>query len=267
MPRMRNVKLEFLRHGSAHNQLLSPLTEYLALCGNYAAASVRVPFEHHQWMRRLQHLRSQVGDPENTEVKDTAQLLSRVLGSVPGLVAELSADSSVEPLMTHLRLVLSASELALLPFELADAPDGCPGAGQPLSLQTRSPICMTREVRRSNPQWLEWPRASRILFVAAAPPGVGGIPFEENYKALRESLEYWIDDTEAHGVSDSTHTSLHVLGDATPTDIHDACAKWEFTHVHIWPTVTNCQTRTVASASPCTLRTTDRGRITWMESG
>ena len=33
MSEIRNVKLELLRSGPAHNQLLSPLTPYLALCG------------------------------------------------------------------------------------------------------------------------------------------------------------------------------------------------------------------------------------------
>ena len=33
MVEIQNVKLELLRPGPAHNQLLSPLTPYLALCG------------------------------------------------------------------------------------------------------------------------------------------------------------------------------------------------------------------------------------------
>ena len=40
---MRTITLELLRHGPTHNQLLSPLTQYLALCQNHSAVTVRVP--------------------------------------------------------------------------------------------------------------------------------------------------------------------------------------------------------------------------------
>ncbi|MGV2338201.1 MAG UNVERIFIED_CONTAM: hypothetical protein LVR18_30390 [Planctomycetaceae bacterium] len=50
------VNLEILRHGPAHNQPLSPLTNYLALCGNHGATSVRVPFEHREFETRLRPL-------------------------------------------------------------------------------------------------------------------------------------------------------------------------------------------------------------------
>jgi len=37
---MRTLTLELLRHGPAHNQLLSPLTPYLALCENHPAVTL-----------------------------------------------------------------------------------------------------------------------------------------------------------------------------------------------------------------------------------
>ena len=49
---MRTITLELLRHGPAHNQLLSPLTQYLALCENHSAVTVHVPFEHNQFLYR-----------------------------------------------------------------------------------------------------------------------------------------------------------------------------------------------------------------------
>jgi hypothetical protein len=57
----RTVTLELLRHGPAHNQLLSPLTPYLALCGNHDAETVHVGFEHVQMVRRMRGLRYQDG--------------------------------------------------------------------------------------------------------------------------------------------------------------------------------------------------------------
>ena len=38
---MRTVTLRAGRHGPAHNQLLSPLTQYLALCENHPAVTLQ----------------------------------------------------------------------------------------------------------------------------------------------------------------------------------------------------------------------------------
>jgi hypothetical protein len=48
MSEIHNVKIELLRAGPAHNQLLSPLTPYLALCGADGPVTVHIPFEHEQ---------------------------------------------------------------------------------------------------------------------------------------------------------------------------------------------------------------------------
>ena len=47
------VHVEFLRAGPPHNQLLSPLTEYLAISGDSGAGVVSVPYEHSAFERRL----------------------------------------------------------------------------------------------------------------------------------------------------------------------------------------------------------------------
>ena len=59
---MRTITLELLRHGPAHNQLLSPLTSYLALCENHSAVTMHVPFEHNQFLHRLDALGYRVSD-------------------------------------------------------------------------------------------------------------------------------------------------------------------------------------------------------------
>ena len=55
----RTLTLELLRHGPAHNQLLSPLTPYLALAGNHGAQTVNLPFEHRDFLLRQRALRYQ----------------------------------------------------------------------------------------------------------------------------------------------------------------------------------------------------------------
>jgi hypothetical protein len=234
---MRTITLELLRHGPPHNQLLSPLTPYLALCENHAAVTVQLVFEHNQFLHRLRALGYKLGEEARTfQLRDTAAALGALLAEVPGLTAELNRQSEQSERHAHLRLIVSASELALLPFELALAPNGLPGAGQHLMLQNALPLSLTREVRRVQEEHLHWPKRPKILFVAAAPPGVGAIPLESHLLALRQAVDPWVKyydegDPDARRRRISDHLTL--LLQASITDIETACASGEFTHVHL----------------------------------
>ena len=233
----RTVTLELLRHGPPHNQLLSPITQYLALCGNHPAMTVQMPFEHKQLLIRLRALRYK-DSPETMEMqlKDTSQLMGEILARVPGLIAELAEAPSSPEQLTHLRLILSASELALLPFELASSPNGFPGTGQPLALQTQLPLCITREVRRVSSERFHWPDVPRILFAAAAPPGVGSIPLESHLLALRKVIDPWVRHFDENDPADKRakiEEHLVVLPQADVDQIQKACSNCAFTHVHI----------------------------------
>lgn len=227
---MRTLTLELLRHGPAHNQLLSPLTPYLALCENHPAVTLQMPLEHNQLLHRLGALSYQLGESSRSfQLQDTARLLADLLGRIPGLSAALGQSLSGdrdEPI-THLRLVLSASELALLPFELALSPPGCPGTGQPLLLQSQRPLCITRETHRVPETALVWPDETRVLLVVASPAGAEPVPALAHLLALRQRIEPWV------GRSDQLDQHLHVLSHASLEDIEAACAATAFTHVHI----------------------------------
>ncbi len=229
---MRTLTLELLRHGPAHNQLLSPLTPYLALCENHPAVTLQMPLEHNQLLHRLGALSYQLGESSRSfQLHDTARLLADLLGHIPGLSAALGqpgggGGDGDEPI-THLRLVLSASELALLPFELALSPPGCPGSGQPLLLQSQRPLCITRETNRVPETMLVWPDETRVLLVVASPAGAEPVPALAHLLALRERIEPWV------GRADQLDRHLHVLSHASLEDIEAACAATAFTHVHI----------------------------------
>lgn len=232
---MRTITLEFLRHGPAHNQLLSPLTEYLALCGNHGAESLNVPFEHNQLLNRLRALCYKTDDETREfQLADTARTLGAILGGVVGLTADLSRHRETAEAVLHLRLVISASELALLPFELATAPIGFPGAGDWLLLQNQLPVCLTREVRRDSDVRIDWQKKPKILFIVAQPPDVGAVPLEPHLLALRRELEPWInaygDDGERKKQIESM---LTILPEATVDQIQEVCAKATYTHIHI----------------------------------
>lgn len=247
---MRTITLELVRHGPAHNQLLSPLTQYLALCENHPAVTLQLPLEHNQMLYRLSALAYRMGKaPREFQLKDTARLLSDLLGLIPGLTADMNrrdiaatveADQDSDDAATHLRLVLSASESALLPFELALAPIGFPGAGQPLLLQSLRPVTLTRETRRVAEDQLIWPDWTRMLFVMASPPELPPPPAAAHLLALRRTLEPWIGTrspmTDAPTVGrrdDRLGRHLTVLADASLEAIEAACADGSYTHVHI----------------------------------
>ena len=234
---MRTITLELLRHGTAHNQLLSPLTPYLALCENHAAVTLHVPFEHNQFLYRLRSLTYKDKNESRTfQLDDTARVLGELLSAIPGLTAESNKQDQDGEHLTHLRLIISASELALLPFELALSPNGLPGAGQHLLLQPQMPICLTREIRRVRNEQVEWPKAPKILFVAAAPPGVGPIPLESHLLVLRRAIAPWVFHYDVNNPKNQRRRigeHLHVLPNASIEAIEDACASGKYTHVHI----------------------------------
>jgi hypothetical protein len=240
MGEIQTVVLELLRAGPAHNQLLSPLTPYIALCGSEGPVTVHIPLEHRQLLIRLRRLRywsaaSRISpEQREAEVLDLGQEAGKILASVPALSPEITAARQGKDTVINLRLVVSGSELALIPFELATALPGFPGSGQPLLLQVDTPIALTREIRRGKPLPLEWNRRPRVLFVAASPEGVTPVPAQEHLDAIRRALEPWV--TWAPAAEERVRhvmEHIHILMNPSLDDIRTACSAAEYTHVHI----------------------------------
>ena len=249
MSRIRNVVLEILRHGPPHNQLLSPLTKYLALCGNHSGVSVSVPYEHAQFLARHQALNyerdgggtseAQQRARQHTELQlqITAAEMAGILAEIPGLISELTDGRTLQA-FTHLEIVLSASELALLPFELADAPAGFPGAGQPLALQSQHPVCITRRVRRVGDARVCWPDRPRILFAHALPPADAARLVPAHLLALRNAVAPWIGLRPGEQLEPDRPPSylaeyLTVLPQASVQSLFAELRKDCYTHVHL----------------------------------
>ncbi|WP_411727243.1 CHAT domain-containing protein [Methyloglobulus sp.] len=239
--KIRKVKLELLRPGPAHNQLLSPLTPYIALCGEDGPVTVQMPFEHRQLLMRLRRLRYESNkDPakdeqRQAEVHDIGESIGRVLGQVPALLSELGESTLETRQLVHLALSLSAFELGLIPFEFAIGMEGFPSSGSPLFLQTRRPITITREIRRGHPLRIIWNRPPRILFVSAQPDGLV-VPAQAHLQALRSAIEPWVkirDTDKAKDRIGDVKNILTVLPNASLKQIREACAATEYTHIHI----------------------------------
>lgn len=245
MAGIQSVKLELLRAGPIHNQLLSPLTPYLVLCGDEAPVTVNIELEQRELQNRLERLRyiesggrlataTAISDKtREAEVMELGSIVGRILGRIPTLSSELARTETNGNGIIHLRVVLSGSELALIPFELSTSPQGLPGEGLPLLLQRSVPIAMTREVRRGRPMKVEWDRKPRILFVSAA-TGSSTVPAQAHLQAIREALEPWVrweatPEKRVHFLSDH----LTLLNNASLEDIRKACSESDYTHVHV----------------------------------
>lgn len=231
----RAVELQLLRHGPSHNQLLSPLTDYLALCGDHPSSSLRIPLEHSALLTRLRALRYH--DSEETrrsQIDETSRIVSDAMASVPGLIAELSSGGRRRDQLVHLSIATNAAELALVPFELAIAPGGTPGAGQPMCLQTEVPICLTRRSRNARNDDFDWDRPPRILLVASE--AGGPIPLRQHYAVLRKLVDPWLSiypgDTEAQRRV-KRRRILQVLARADIDSLEQLLDKESFTHIHV----------------------------------
>lgn len=240
MDPIRNIKLEILRHGPSHNQLLSPLTPYLAICRQDGPVTIQLPFEQRQMLTRLERLRYYSGRdriPDNqreAELRELGETLGRVLGQIPGLISQLGSMRAEQGGIVHLRLAFSAHELSLVPFECAIAPDGFPGSGSPLFLQANTPIALTREIRHGRDPKVNWNRKPRILFIYATPGPLAQVPYPQHLLALRQAVDPWIvtQDTREAQIAEVARM-ITVLPEATLPQIRQACADGTYTHVHI----------------------------------
>jgi hypothetical protein len=227
--------LELLRGGPSHNQLVSPITEYLALCGDAAPHTIRLPFEHGELTDRLHVLGYGLGSGRDreqlrqSELERLARELGVMLGSIPAFGAEMSSlELPPKGGVVHFRLVLAGNELSLVPWETVQVPVGLPGAGLPLLLQPRFPVSMTREVRGASRRRFEWDRAPRILFAATDENDFPPNTFDAHLLALMRALEPW-----AYDGRTSPEHPIDIIEHASVEAIRERCLTTDYTHVHI----------------------------------
>ena len=255
MASFEKITLEFVRPGPSHNQLLSPLTPYMALCGESQPVTLHIPIEHRKLLNRLRSLRYMIKDgsmgvaiPDpirEAEVIALGEEIANILGKIHPLNAEIaraqgrSSDSDTESLV-HLRLVLSGSELSLIPFELAITPPAFPGEGLKFCLQGDMPVVMTREIRRHRPTPIPWDRQvePKILFISAEPNGMT-VPKKSHVHALRQAMEPWVrwprknDKGKEINRTVLVKERLRLLINPCIDEIYDECANNQYTHIHV----------------------------------
>ncbi len=237
---IRAVKVELLRTGPSHNQLLSPLTTYLGICDGAEAGVVNVPFEHQAFLRKLNAMGVDQDARDRAPVmRELGVEIARMLGAIPRLPGSLSTDAAGPDTLIHLRLVLSASELALLPFELTKIPIGpSTWAEGWLSLQVRVPVVVTRRTRDTPDAKARWSTPPRVLFVAGDPDR-DHLPFDEHRDALVAAMRPYMKSAQAasttsdDGKREEFAGWLTILRNASFDDVVAECAKERYTHVHL----------------------------------
>lgn len=236
---IETLKLEIVRPGPLHGQLLSRLTNYVVLCDGVEADTIRLPFDHYQIKADLDALRYFVGGanervPNQLRTSALARMsraLSEVLAGMPGFQTRL-AEIASKATFTHLRLVLGGGELSLVPFELSTLPAGWRGAGANLSLNSAPPIVVTRELRDSGRIPLTWDRRPRVLFCTASPNGYARVPARAHLLAILRALRPWIAGGRERGMHLQPKDVVTVLADASLDSIRAATRQVSYTHVH-----------------------------------
>lgn len=254
---VRTVRVEFMRAGPAHNQLLSPLTPYLAVCDDAEAGVVSVPWEHHTFTRRMRAMRHEdLSDDAGErpaqkdrlpELRELGVAMARLLGSVPRFAGTLTGDANGRDTLVRVSLTLSASELAGLPFELAKVPIGPDAFTESwLSVQSRVPVVLTRRTRNVSIANLDWLDRPRILFIAAGPES-GEVPYEAHRSALMTAVRPFTMSPRfgrrarlvtATGATAQNQRltfgdTLTILANATLDGVAQECAQQRYTHVHV----------------------------------
>lgn len=240
---IRTVTVELLRAGPAHNQLLSPLTQYLGICGDSVAGIVTLPYEHGTFLRRMDKMRYvEAGDPSDQKerlavLRDIGMDMAKIMDAIPTLPGALGFRSGGSETLVHLRLTLTASELALLPFELSKVPVGPNGADENwLVLQTGVPVCITRRSRNVPSEGNLWPVRPRILFISSDPDNV---PFKEHRDHLLKAIMPFlppgkdIPSASLEGRRKEFGDWLTILEDASFDEVATECANIPYTHIHI----------------------------------
>lgn len=241
------LRLEIVRPGPRHGVLISRLTNYVSLCEGVAGDTLTLPFEHHELRSDIRALRyfaerpADDGQPRTPEaipntlraaaVDRLSRRLAQVLAQMPGFQTRL-AEAGGKAGLTHVRLALGGSELSMVPFELAEGPQGWQAAGGKLLLQSRAPVVITRELRDSHLLPLRWNRRPRVLICGASPTGFSEPPVMAHVQAVVEALRPWIDGGTEGGRSMRPQDVVTVLEHASPEAIRDELAAKSYTHVH-----------------------------------
>lgn len=228
----QQIELQLLRHSESESQLLSPLTDYFALCGDHPAATVNIPLKHRALLTRLRAMDYEDSSATRLDQLDElTAVVSKVLADFPGFGTELS---QCDDCLAHVSLATSAAELAMVPFELAMMPPGTRGSAQRMCLQPHIPVCLTRRSRNVNRPTVNWRRPYRVLMISS--DAGGAVPVQQHYALLRKLMDPWVNISSEATVSlrrSSLEDWIVLKVNPTVDQLQELLKRDSFTHIHI----------------------------------
>lgn len=227
--KIHSIRLELVRTGEAENQLLSPLTPYLALCEDRPAEEVHVPFVHGEFLELHHKMRYGEGFAAATEAATKMTLLlHQFLNSIKCLGQEVASAQNAD--VIEVRLVLSAAELAILPFELVSAANLLPASRTSFP----KPTIILRQSRRHAQKLSGWPDCPKILLVSSE--AGGAVPAKSHLLALQNAIKPFLPyPVDQYDSSSAAWLGGHidVITNASLLDIRLRCGEQNYSHVHI----------------------------------
>jgi hypothetical protein len=213
-----SLLVEVLRFGGDQG-ILRAGDPYLVVRGEDRARKYEMALDHEDFLDLLDQLRYVKGTSDDQR--------SAAMAKLAALARDMLRLDPAGPRDVQVDLVLTAKELAALPFEAIDVGDG------PLLTRAAPAVEITRRVRGAfRERTTRWPAKPRVLLIAAGPSE--SVPLDEHRQALYDALDPWTAPLAdfAEAVPDA-RSVITVLEAAKLADVRDACAQAAYTHVHV----------------------------------
>lgn len=230
-PARSEIRVELLRPGDLHGQLLSRLTPYIAVTDERHVETLQLPFDHLHLVRAQSSLAAATQPAmKRQELDKLGESVAQVIGRIsqlPGLL------SGADQRLRHLRLTLAGHELAMIPWEASQLPSGAGAAAQKLLLQSTNPVVLTRELRESSQRRFDWSRAPRVL-LAASGPLLPSALLRAHVLAFYRALQPFVrHESHVDHAGHALRDLLHVLPSASLDEIQDTCRRSQLAFTHI----------------------------------
>jgi hypothetical protein len=176
---INTVTVDIVRKGISSSHLLVGDLDYIGMCGAYPQADLKINCTQQEFIDWVQKLRYGSDDKDRQQAIAYFQNLvtQQIFIKIPELLNQYDQNEWI-----HLRLLITARELAQLPFELVMPPmELCGDNKDVFPLCTAKRVTFTRETKQMGGRPYKWPVDSRVLF-AWAQPG-NPVPFQQHWDA------------------------------------------------------------------------------------
>ena len=180
---MRSILVEIIRSGEPEGSINKGREYLVSVASGRTTRAWQCSLGPDEFRRALRYLRYRKGDPP-ADIDAARQKLAEAVTEMLALTEPLQKELEGTALL-QLDVVASSNEIAALPLELLNGPDG-----NPLLVSGDARIILTRRVRGTFAERrLAIRPVPKVLFVHC--DSGGNVPAAEHEAALRAHLEPW----------------------------------------------------------------------------